>query len=1159
MTDVNDLFKTLGITCTQKSILYNTSTKRKSVYPVTDLSRTRNSQSEKTVTGFEATRPRDVIFLDIDAQSKHLQADALEPIVQYFQSDKCIFKPGVYIERSMNGGIHIIFKIAYNVLKKNLPSDVDCDDIVVEFKDAMLVFPTDGMTIIHKPESNNIPILGFVELTDMISEISNTLNHCSFTSTNVGSTFALQMTMSMNTMLKCCSRLATIDDDNDTNNTNTGTNMAIDTHITHSDTNPNSYSSSDQTMYMLLSPPQQATTPLRPNIESALAPRLGQFEDMYQNNNDAGCGYNRRRGSGSMIDDNEDGGHCGSKNKKRKTNNSNPISNKSNAVDYFATLVSNNRVYIAREIELDTKSEIKKLLGSTNEEVRVDARVSFIVRIMCDIAEWFTMHIRNTYYTDISIFLTMLSSTSVNGQCESDLFEKLSSFPRWRMWTISFINLMKSLERVRQGTGKHVFEKYDSFNLYRFITGQNPTGKQLSDAEARYEYDELYVETTRNGRSPDLTFLLYNFLIETFKNIKYSENLVYMLTSYITNLSDPSAINICKFELLSVRMAGLNFQNGYITESSGGSGRGELKKLMCININRCPWIKVTSPSFLKFLRKVYPNIEDLNKFIEKLNFAGHMCIDAGIRGWKCILPLKNGVIDFKTHFNMKRDITKVDCNRANDMTQPCIQAQQVCRDHKTIMFRNYDANDTVLEPLEYNFTPALYNQSSDHGILSLKNTYRYTEQFCWFIKGTFGVHENGEGVMYSWHYQRMIACMMILAGSILRTKPFQKCIVLNGTGSNGKSEFINQLVALFGDKCKSIDSGLYFASTDINQQAPDSEEAFLMYDTEAKTVNLERFKQHVADADATDNSREIFSKKMNKKCHTTFIMACNNPLKYSKKNDLNATKLDYDFAFHRRCFILNSYNIFDSTYKAKFNMTADETYRNISKGFLFYLLDLLNYFDIQNITSIYDTISSTTQEYKLLGAANNLVIRYMVDNYVVLNGIPESMFTSEEYSQLVEMVSTLSSKELMAEMTKKYGGLLSASPSSLKSTLTLFNYMCINSNDVMGCTDFKILGLIPIEDLGVLKDRIDFISNEPQKVFNKVYDRDDQMTDKEFVNLRIPEDCQICARKEVKSKFYKAIASILCDEAIELPTHMTVCDDYVNTTVDEVLDGLSKY
>ncbi len=802
--NVQKLFSNLGITCTQKQIKINANTNKKSVYPIntnSNFDQLRHTNSDTNKTGFEATRAPNTIFLDIDAKSKTNQQVVLRQLVNFFESDACKFKSNAYIEKSVNGGLHIILKISKNITKISEcgVSDIVYGDVVVEFKERMLVFPTDGMQIIFKPIINDLACVSFEGIVDMITEINNVIgndessleldiDHASSSiRLNTVQKFDKQMMIAFNKILhqKNSSNDKDVDDGDDG-----------DDGDEKEDEDDDEEDQEEQDNELL--------------INNSCNVRKRAFDETDNDIIDSG-------GSGSGFSSND----SRRRNNDLQPNNNNKKQKNQKSVDndYFTNLLLENRAHLSEEIERDTVAEIEGLAGSTNGESRVDSRIEFVAESILTIASWFAKNINNVYYTDFTVLLMMLSSTSQDDNCRYSLFTKLRSFIPWRQWSLSYIKLMKTLERVRQGPGKCLYEKYDSYHFYRFITKQNEVGFAMSENAAKSEYNQLYNETRRTGCTPHLIFLIYDFIIQCFKYMKYDTKLIDSILTYTTNICDtnPNRFEMCKFDLLRVRMCGLDFQTAFITE--GGGGRGETRKLMCVNIRRCPWTKINSQSFLKFLRRVYPSVEDINKFIDKLNFTGYKCIDDGIRSWKCMLPFINGVLEFKTQFKFRENISTISTRRQDDMLEEIVTVDSTEYTGEKVIFRNYNINDKVLEPLGYKFSPLLYNtEYEEHGILSLENTRRYTKQFCWFIKGTFGVHEKGEGVMYSWHLQRMFACMTIVAASILRTKPFQKCIVLNGVGSNGKSEFINQLLSLFGDKCKPIDAKVYFSPTDINQQ-----------------------------------------------------------------------------------------------------------------------------------------------------------------------------------------------------------------------------------------------------------------------------------------------------------------------------------------------------
>jgi phage/plasmid-associated DNA primase len=156
-------------------------------------------------------------------------------------------------------------------------------------------------------------------------------------------------------------------------------------------------------------------------------------------------------------------------------------------------------------------------------------------------------------------------------------------------------------------------------------------------------------------------------------------------------------------------------------------------------------------------------------------------------------------------------------------------------------------------------------------------------------------------------YVRMLVTFIFLSQTMLRNKIFQTSLNLIGTGSNGKSQFVELLSNVLGDKMVYITTKTFFNTVnELRQMALIDEEAFMVYDVEATEVDAAGFKTFVTDT-LPPLCRKLYRSVIDrgKKNLASALFCSNYPLKYY--NAYN--NLIYDGAFHRRVIIMPFYNI----------------------------------------------------------------------------------------------------------------------------------------------------------------------------------------------------------------------------------------------------------
>ena len=133
------------------------------------------------------------------------------------------------------------------------------------------------------------------------------------------------------------------------------------------------------------------------------------------------------------------------------------------------------------------------------------------------------------------------------------------------------------------------------------------------------------------------------------------------------------------------------------------------------------------------------------------------------------------------------------------------------------IFRNYKMIDLVTNPFKTAFPIKKYTTTPMGSMLSTLNTARYGEPFCWFMRMLFGTPDKKlqEATLSPWQFSRLLSTMILLSSGLLKTKKFQKALILNGGANNGKSTFLNLLSKTFPGKCVEIDAKKFFSSQEF--------------------------------------------------------------------------------------------------------------------------------------------------------------------------------------------------------------------------------------------------------------------------------------------------------------------------------------------------------
>lgn len=270
----------------------------------------------------------------------------------------------------------------------------------------------------------------------------------------------------------------------------------------------------------------------------------------------------------------------------------------------------------------------------------------------------------------------------------------------------------------------------------------------------------------------------------------------------------------------------------------------------------------------------------------------------------------------------------------------------------------------------------------------------------------------------------MLITYVFLAQSLLRNKIFQASLNLIGNGSNGKSQFMDFLNTILGDKMVYITTKSFFNTVgETRQMSMVDEEVFLVYDVEANDVDMAGFKTFVTDT-LPQLCRKLYKGlDRNRKNFASVVMCSNTPIRYITSSHSYL----YDEAFHRRVIVLPLYNVLgrkprkrlyeqdlsidsesdddcaeqqssakkpriveeESLFKRKsYNIKNEQTVNCIRRGIFFYLLDIIHVFDLAGLSATNnDYIQTSLANQRILGAANNAFASVLFDKYCVLDQI----------------------------------------------------------------------------------------------------------------------------------------------------------------------------
>ena len=318
---------------------------------------------------------------------------------------------------------------------------------------------------------------------------------------------------------------------------------------------------------------------------------------------------------------------------------------------------------------------------------------------------------------------------------------------------------------------------------------------------------------------------------------------------------------------------------------------------------------------------------------------------------------------------------------------------------------------------------------------------RYSVEFRWYITSLFG--QNGKiGLVGA---GKFLATMIILASGLLRTKIFQKCLILYGVANNGKSTFIDMITRSVGNLAHNVDPNIFFSNKETCGDTTDLTEKIYVHASECcKNIALDRFKGYMTE-DYCIKKRAIYQPILERYFNALYITACNTLPSYIKESYRNKNKenIDYDLGFHRRWFPIEFVNVFEDT-SYKYNIKDERVSKIIEKDLLKYMLDIIRIFGLHNLVSNSSHISAPLKYQRDLAQNNNIVIKHLCKAYDIV------------YSQDLSILQPVSIISVLSYLKLKTSGI-----EELSGLLVTFGYKVSDVQNTPEGSNFNIFNITP--------------------------------------------------------------------------------------------------
>lgn len=701
------------------------------------------------------------------------------------------------------------------------------------------------------------------------------------------------------------------------------------------------------------------------------------------------------------------GAHHDGKGKKKKEPSYVKLMNKINSETGQPQVVSLEEANINIS-QIMTKKILENLQLFVLDELEYK-RISYdiVVRLDCFFTEVFGK--RNICGDDVRFFLEMLmltdSQRTVHSNSEyTSIFATLADYTKWKNWLISYVRITNFMIKNNIKIGANSNYVLNDFKLYYTITRLNSVGFSHTYEEELAEYNREKARALKHFSYPatETNILFYFFVCTTLSVIELNADSVTKFVEYVKQFKNNEDLELLKLRFFDIKM---NKKPIPVKQIMDRSERGVEMNTTYMWFDKLPWFSLNSEYFSQILKKFFPNTKLKELLVQNLSSSfdfNQKAYNVELKRWKNKYPCDNGVWDFQTPHSNGSKSTQTHYFAINSSVfnpDSCEKQQHhsfKVPKHCYSTFRNYKASDGVVTPIPKTFSFDDYNDTFlTTKLLSLENHKRYSKEFCFFMKCLFG-EDIETGSMGQYNYCNMIALMFNLSLGSLRTNSAQNATVLYGqSGGNGKTQFNDIMLKIFGaEKFCQIYTSVFFKDKDINQQSVNLEEAMFLYDSEANSVNLAKFKEKSVGGQIAERGIYETLNRGTRVLSAHTVLSTNTGIVYQKPND-TTSGLSYDSAFARRNFLIQFLNCFTGIKsdfnlmtKNNINLKSEDTMNRICVGFMFYMIDIIHVFNLGNLdTSITEYITIPWVNKRVTGSANYMLLKTILDKYMIVNEI----------------------------------------------------------------------------------------------------------------------------------------------------------------------------
>lgn len=784
-----------------------------------------------------------------------------------------------------------------------------------------------------------------------------------------------------------------------------------------------------------------------------------------------------------------------------------------------------------------------------------------LLKSICILEDYLNKNLLYQIYGDnIKLFLEWMMMADYGEQIDkynfNSIFSDMSDFNLWYRWTLSYCSLINFLEENYVTTGTNSRSSIDDYKMYRSVTKLNHVGASHSEEFERREYCTIKAQVKNKT-----DFLFFNsaahffyFILNTLASIKLNIKSIVNFDKYVTFFTGSKLemeLDFMNDVLFNIYFKKLRF---LVQEIENDSNNGNMTKTSYIWFEGYYWQKIESKFFENLIKKLLPNFRKVDLLIEKISTKMYYETDYNLqfKKWKMIFPFLNGVFDFSLNNNST--------NVAFMIGEEPIVKQKTSSDYS--LFRNYKFTDGVTQPINKSFSIRSYLRTfKTTSLLSLDNFERYSAEFCYFIRGTFGNNAE-EGLFRAYNYQNLICFFINLAIGILRTNQNQNCTIMQGKkGANGKSKLIEFLELAFGsDKFSTITSKTFFHEKDINQQAMNLQETMCLYDHEASVVSLQKFKEHICGG--ANTSRGLFKNvdRENNFIYAHYIFACNNGIRYINYDN----PYGFDEAFLRRCFVIKFFNNFQKKddsgntesllFKKGIDLSDSITKNRIVTGLVFYIFDIIHVFELASLNStISNYITCPMANKRVIGNENFNILKFICEKYAILSEIYNENFKNmqsedvgvdlrniiSDYKDKKNIKDNIDVMQIKNILKESFGIKITEYEEELNPNNNTYYLNGLKSKERMTKME---------------KDAHEFPNwNYLEKMNISVKEN---LSDKDYFEFFIPIDQRFKVHPRFEKKYYGIMRNLLDGNFIESSIVPKISETYVDTVIEDIWNVL---